>query len=89
MSWDRILWGVEFNSHFRDDPPVLLGKAWAPLYTSTAGLPGEPTRALLFSTRKQARDWCRDRNRGWAERNDSCSKWRVKPVRVHETVVKA
>jgi hypothetical protein len=89
VSWDRLLWGVEFTGGMPDDPPMLLGKAWSRMHTMNAGLPGEPTRALLFNTRKQARAWCAGRNTEWSERTDSCRKWRVRAVRVRETVRKA
>lgn len=86
VRWNRLLWGVEFTGS-RDEPPKLIGDLWSP----NRGVPhaGEPTRALLFCTRAQARVWCVERSLRWGgrERNDIVSRWRLRPVRVRETVV--
>ena len=44
---------------------------------------GEPTRALLFCTREQAREWCRNRR----ERSEGLG-WKFTPVKVRELVEK-
>lgn len=86
-SWDRLLWGIVFQSH-KGDEPRLIGWLWA---SNLGGTPyeGEPTRALLFTSRKAARDWCADTMRKWREnrqQDDSVWAWRVRPVRVRESV---
>ena len=81
MAWDRILWGVEFRCRDKDDPPIILGTLWDPVDRS--GHDGEPSRALLFCTRKQARDWCRGRNE-----RDAYLNWKFTPIKVRERVEK-
>lgn len=86
--WDRPLWGVKFTGSRTDDEPLLIGSLWV------AGAPvipyiGEPTRALLFCTRDQARAWCAEKMREWRTGradDDIVMRWRVRPVRVRETV---
>lgn len=86
-SWDRLLWGVQFTGSMADDEPMLIGNLWA---YDFGGQPyhGEPTRALLFCTRAQARAWCSDTMRKWSDgrqRDDTVRRWAVRPVRVRET----
>lgn len=86
--WNRLLWGVQFTGSIKDDAPMLIGDLWA---TDLGGTPhfGEPTRALLFCTRSQARAWCAETMRKWRDgqqRDDIVSRWMVRPVRVRETV---
>lgn len=85
MTWERQLWAIEFSSS--DWEPFLIGSLWLrpmakPQYE------GEPYRALLFCTRKLARDWCRERMKEYENRPDPVRKWRFRPVRVWETVRK-
>jgi hypothetical protein len=80
MSWNRNLWGVEMST--ARDSPILLGQAWH-TQNHPAFYAGEPTRALLFDTRKQARAWCVQKLSGWIGKG-----WRLTPVRVIETVRK-
>lgn len=85
--WNKLLWGVEFTG--RKGERMLIGECWSDTSNATRH-DGEPTRALLFCTRAQAREWCADENRKWRERAQLVpivSKWRVRPVRVRETVV--
>lgn len=85
-AWDRRVWGVMLKGAIKSDPPMLLGLAWA-RELMHAPYEGEPTRTLLFMTRKQARAWCDEKNRKWgAEPAGGMSRWRVKPVRVRERV---
>lgn len=87
-SWRKELWAVEFKGSIEDDKPMLLGSAWH----ETGRLmqyAGQPTRALVFQTREDARAWCRYQQRKNAGRNDCCGKWKFKPVKVIETVRKA
>ena len=86
--WDRPLWGVVFSSRPADREAMLIGRLWA---TDLGGIPyaGEPTRALLFCTRRQAREWCAETMRKWRDgrqRDDIVTRWTVRPVRVRETV---
>ena len=83
--WDRLLWGVEFSQP--DERPFLVGEGWA-TYPAQPLYDGQPTRALLYNTRKQARKWCSDQPRNYADRQDCCAKWRFRPVRVRERVTK-
>jgi hypothetical protein len=86
--WDRLLWGVEFTGSRDDDEPMMLGRIWAHDWASTP-YPGEPTRALLFTSRDAARKWCAKTMAEWREgrsRDDVVARWRVRPVRVRETV---
>jgi len=82
--WNRVLWGVMFTSG-REDAPLLLGQAWNDPQPQSL-YPGEPTRTLVFTTRKDARAWCRARREKYRERTDCCALWRFTPVRVRERV---
>lgn len=84
--WDRLQWGIVLAGSRKDDPPTLVGRTWA---RDLGGEPhkGEPTRALLFCTRRQAREWCDTTNAGWRSKPDLIvSRWRVRPIRVRELV---
>ena len=81
MAWDRILWGVEFRGRNKEEPPIILGTLWDD--QPRCFHEGEPTRALLFCTRKQARDWCRRSN----ERDERLD-WKFIPIKVRERVEK-
>ena len=87
--WDRMLWGVHFTGANKDDSPMLIGDLWATdLGHST--YPGEPTRALLFCTRAQARAWCVETLLKWRngrQCDSSVRRWMVKPVCVRETEI--
>lgn len=86
--WDRELWGVELTS--RRSTPILIGETWHvdSLAPSTKRHDGEPTRALLFTTRKSAREWCATENAACRShpRGDFVRAWRFRPVRVRERV---
>ena len=83
MSWHRRLWGVEFF-HLRSQPPMLLGQGWDT--PDHADYPGEPTHALLFTTRAQARTWCTAKQLTYVGRTDGCGAWRFRAVPVWERV---
>lgn len=87
--WDRLLWGVHFSSgHISEDAPMLIGSLWAADMLGTP-YPGEPTRALLFRTRREARAWCAETLIKWRDgrqRDAIVMRWMVRPVRVRETV---
>lgn len=74
LTWNRLMWGVEFQS----DRPILIGTLWDQRFPRSVP-PFEPTRTLLFTTRKAARDWCKSRN---VIRRETL----FRPVRVRETV---
>ena len=57
MSWERKLWGVEFQAK---DRKILIGTLWNDLRGDTF-YEGEPPHALLFTTRALARAWCKGR----------------------------
>lgn len=84
--WDRPLWGIWFYG--ADEPPMLLGALWhAQARDCATGYDGEPSRALLFTTRRLARAWCVERNAEWRAHGSAIVQaWRVVPVRVRETV---
>ena len=81
MTWNRVLWGVELKSTIKNEPPTILGSRWH--FADRRGHDGEPSRVLLFCTRKQARDWCRGRN----ERDEHLG-WKYTPIKVSERVEK-
>lgn len=84
--WDRRLWGIEFEPSLKGDKPLLLGSAWfKPTKDQYCSFYGEPTRALLFCTRDQARNWCRGKNAEWKKAGLN---WHVSAVRVRELVEK-
>lgn len=82
MALDRPLWGVEFKGRTAE-PPIIIGAMWHSEYRSNAHYKGEPTRALLFCTREQAREWCRERK----ERSKDLG-WKFTPIKVREVVQK-
>lgn len=84
--WDKLLWGIEFKGAMPGDTPILIGTAWVrpPM---NGRYSGEPTRAMLFNTRREAREWCSAKMAEYAGRSDCCKKWRFRPVRVRETVM--
>jgi len=82
MWWNRRLWGIEFRG--ADKEPMLIGLVW--LDHKPNLYQGEPTRALLFMTRKQARTYCANQRARYKARTDSLRLWRFRPIRVQEIV---
>ncbi len=74
--WNGLLWGIRSGA-----TSGVLGRGWT---ESKPHHDGEPYRALLFNTRREARDWCRAKRE---QRASNCEHWRFTPVRVRETVV--
>lgn len=88
--WRKVLWGVEFKGSIDDDAPMLLWGLWHDtVRRGREFYDDEPTRALLFQTRRAARAWCKEEMKKYAGRNDCCALWRYRPVRVIETVRRA
>ncbi len=83
MTWNRQLWGVEFKGRLKEDKPMLLGQAWHRVELAAPTYEGEPTRALLFTSREACRKWCRGRQPEAGELG-----WRFTPVKVRELVEK-
>ena len=80
--WDRMLWAVEMRSASCRPEGMLIGDAWHAI--TPPAYEGEPTRCLLFRTRKQARAWCVEATAKHAKHSKD---WRFRPVRVRETVM--
>lgn len=83
MTWNRQLWGVEFRGRVKEDKPMLLGQAWHRVEMAKPTYEGEPTRALLFTTREACRNWCRERQNANLDLG-----WKFIPVKVRELVEK-
>ena len=86
-NWNRRLWGIELTTARTNDKPTLLGCGWSEGAHATPYF-GEPSRALLFTTRAAAREWCRSKMISYADRADCCADWRFRPVRVVEKLLK-
>ncbi len=84
-SYDKLLWGVRFTGSSVDPVPMLIGTLWMDRAREQA-YPGEPTRALLFTTRAAAREFCRYQMARWSLGDSIVRQWRVQPVRVREVV---
>ena len=78
--WDKKLWGIEYTT--LDGRKIIISNMWHHYSAAPHLYPGEPSRAMLFTTRKTAREWMA------SESHYSVSRryWRV--VRVRETVRK-
>jgi len=85
MAWDRLLWGIEFIDSRKEYP--LIGTVWM-RPPPKSQYEGEPTRPILFTTRKLAREWCKNKRAQYLGRLDFVAKWRFRPVRVREKVGK-
>ena len=84
--WDRRMWGV-VHYHVglrRHEPPMLLGAGWDK--GRTRYHQGEPSRTLVFTSRKLAREWCAKESEWCGARTDCCRDWRFVPVKVRELV---
>lgn len=85
MAWNRKLWGVLLITG--RSKPNLIGCLWMnPRMESQ--YEGEPSRALLFTTRRLARIWCSTQNVKYSAypAGHVCRSWRVRAVQVRETV---
>lgn len=76
--WDRLLWGIQLTTP--RSKPILIGSAWSDAREYS---PGEPSRPLLFLSRRSAREWCAKRT---ASSSAATKDWRYRPVRVREIV---
>ncbi len=77
--WNRKLWAVECSAERCET--VIIGKAWHII--KDGDYPGEPTKCLLFVTRKDARQWCMEATKKHSKHSPH---WRFRAVRVRETV---
>lgn len=82
--WNNRRWGVLFFGAQPQDTGTLIGQCWHMDAKSTYA--GEPARALLFTSRREARAWCQQQQAKYAGRPDGCARWRFRPVRVRERV---
>lgn len=81
LTWNRKLWGVVMTNRACPREPLLIGKAWHII--KNGDYPGEPTKCLLFVTRKDARAWCVEAEAKHRKHSPDC---RFRPMRVRETV---
>jgi len=81
-AWTRNLWGVQLTTCCKT--PILIAQTWDSVKPEQ--YPGEPIRALLFYTRRKAREWCAAAQAKYTARSDTCAGWKLTPVRVTETV---
>lgn len=81
-SWIRELWGVTFRS--RDNKPTLIGGLWEPKMFPR--YENEPSRTLLFCTRRFAKKWCLEENAQYRKRGGDSKYWHFSPVKVIEIV---
>lgn len=81
--WNRRLWGAVFTGK---GSCFLVGEAWK--HRRSEAYPGEPSRALLFSTRQQARTFCAEKTAKYASYPEGhvCRDWTMTPVAVRERV---
>lgn len=79
--WARKLWGIRMTSKHPLSKPMLVGSLWS-FPMPKKQYEGEPTHALLFYTRAQAREWCKRR----METLSNWGEWKFTPVRVIESV---
>lgn len=84
LSWERKLWGVLFIADGKAE--FLIGTAWAKERNAFQCHPLEPSRTLLFMTRRTAREWCKKGNAYYRSQDGVCGTWRFRPVPVRETV---
>jgi hypothetical protein len=79
LAWDRSLWAVEMRSKSCRPEGMFITDSWHAV-TPKKYL-GEPTRPLLFWTRRQARAWCAAKTIDYKRHSPD---WKFKPVRVRE-----
>lgn len=77
-SWSHQYWGVLLLSDGKE--PILISGSWHPKIKYT--YEGEPSRPVLFTTRKLARIWCKELN----EMCKHVSIWKFKVVKVKYNV---
>lgn len=66
---------------------MIIGTAWhKEANEANKGYAGEPSRALLFKTRKYARQYCAGQRASYAKIGGVCATWRFTPVQVKESV---
>jgi hypothetical protein len=84
--WNQSLWAVRFTGSEGDS--FLLGTRWHRVANEVnKGYPGEPPRALLFTTRQFARGFCVLQRAMSKKTGGICAQWKFTPVRVRERVI--
>ena len=78
--WNKKLWGIGYTG--KGGIEIIISNMWHHYSTAPHLYPGEPSRAMLFTTRKAAREWMASEQHYSIPRKE----WRV--VRVRETVRK-
>ena len=78
--WDRLLWGIQLTTP--RGKPILIGSVWSDAREYS---PGEPSRPLLFLSRRSAREWCAQKTARMLSES-AVADWRFRPVRVREIV---
>lgn len=78
-AWEnRKLWGIQFVDKTANRE-FLIGGGWHPEMMRDR-YKGEPARAVLFTTRKAAQEWCKEKN------SAMCCQAKLRVVRVIESV---
>jgi hypothetical protein len=77
-----MLWAVAFRSKSNEtNQPFLVGESWHAV--RSAAYADEPMRALLFRTRRAAREWAKEKT---LDSKRHSVGWKLWPVRVRETL---
>ena len=84
MKKSRLLWAVMFWDGSPDGRPHLCFGGWHPEMHERYQM--EPSRLVAFRTRKAARTFADANTARWKQRSDFVNKWRMRVVRVRETV---
>jgi hypothetical protein len=90
LGWKpRLWWGVVMTGS--DKKQMLLGQTWddylATAIRASPVLGRGPVAPLMFTKRRDAREWCRGRLEFYAKYPDGhvCRYWHFAPVRVRES----
>lgn len=78
----RVFWGIAFSGA-SDVEPSMIGSTWHRGWSQQDN--AEPSRPMLFRSRKAAREWCADRHAEYSQRQDSLRFWRFRPIKVRES----
>ena len=78
--WNKKLWGIEYTTELGEK--IIISNLWHSYKTDRKYYHSEPIRAMLFCTRKAAREWIKSDFHSPAARGE------LRVVRVRETVRK-